>query len=243
MKKIQFSPNGVSFKQIKQDAKRLSKSTDLTYQQALNKVVSEYTEFQTWELLNKHCTEFGGSILKYSYNGNQDVVFANKPIVFISNETLNINKIIKNIKTPMKPTVIFREHGIEQLENIKESLDGLHDLEGAIKRSDYVLYKESLFKSLDFEEFDRIIELCKKHKKALFFINNSYGINSRNLAVYMKHTHRILDPIKQNPNLNENDVFFLNSTWSSINVYQAIGRRKRNKHPLNVYDIINKDKL
>lgn len=243
MQTIKFTPEGVSFKQIKQDAKRLSKKTDLTYQQALNQIVSEKTQFASWEKLNKHCDELGGSIIKYSYQSLTEAVFANRPLVIVAEYTKNLDCFIKEIKTPLKASVICKEGDLHKIQGIDNLYRSHQDLETFVKNSDFIVYKESEFQTLNFKHFKETLNLCLKHKKAIFLLNNPWAKEGKTFTDIFKFTHRILEPIKQDISESMKEVVIFENmpwTWSEALMKQAEGRRHRVKKPVKIIDILKK---
>lgn len=88
----QYAPNGVSFYQIKKDAKKLKKKTEITQQQALNKVTLELTGFDSWEDLLDYDKDQGTSIAKITLFKEDDkeegkivkerhkIIYADQPV-------------------------------------------------------------------------------------------------------------------------------------------------------------------
>lgn len=220
MKNIQFTPNGISFKQIKIDAKRLSKCEDKTYQQALTEVVSQKTEFRNWNELKTHCDALGGSVLRFSYKQKQTVVFKKKPIVISALSDDNLELFLKELHTLNKPSII-----IEDKHKIDESLFLEHtstfeNIDDFVKRSHFIVLKESSFTSFNSENFNLVLDSCKKQGKALFFLNNPYSKVGESLHSYFQDLHCILEIVDQKP------IASLSSKLKGIQSFSRVNRLK-----------------
>lgn len=81
----QYTQNGISFSQLKKYAKKLKKETELTNQQALNSVVSQYTSFSSWEKLNEYDKSREHSFCKLKFNDKNYTIYNDKPFLFLEN--------------------------------------------------------------------------------------------------------------------------------------------------------------
>lgn len=75
---ISLTQNGYSLEQIKKNAKKISKSTNISYNQALNQIVSEQTYFSKWTDLKKSLDDNGKTLLKLKLNNHNFVFYENK---------------------------------------------------------------------------------------------------------------------------------------------------------------------
>lgn len=74
----QFAPNGVSFNQIKKDAKKIKKEGFLTHMEALNLATKNKTDFSTWSALDKFVENQGSTIAKLNVLNTHQVLYKEK---------------------------------------------------------------------------------------------------------------------------------------------------------------------
>ncbi len=79
----QFAPNGVSFNQIKKDAKKIKKEGSLTYLESLNIATQNKTNFPTWKALDEFVKKQGSTIAKLNVLNTHQVLYKKDSILSV----------------------------------------------------------------------------------------------------------------------------------------------------------------
>lgn len=207
---IQYTPNGISLEQIKKSAKKLKKTSNLDYQVALNAIVSERTNFNTWERLKAFCDKHGHSIAKLKFKNFEHVVYQDRPIVSVSYYAgYGITSFIHSFKefNEFKSITSINIYS----ENSVLSEDKKEEFNDTIKHSDLIILN-SLYLNNDIFKF--IVALLKKHRKVCLMINqlprNIEAMKNKNFINLLSKESSLLispSPVK-NPYVNEINDFF-----------------------------------
>jgi hypothetical protein len=88
---LHYTPNGLSIKQLKKDAKQIKKESDITLSLSniQNQLANKYTNFSTWHELMDTCKQEGSvmsllSFLDIDENKQKLVTYKNKPLNLIA---------------------------------------------------------------------------------------------------------------------------------------------------------------
>jgi len=139
----EFSPNGVSFTQIKKDAKKLKKEKEITYLEALDLATKNKTNFPRWNDLERFVKSLGGTAAKINFYNNNLVMYKNNNLMGIFTsagggkslmllETLNKNyqnyKKVGFINTEFEPKrlrswIPDNTHIIDKIDQITDDMD------------------------------------------------------------------------------------------------------------------------
>lgn len=95
----QFAPNGVSFNQIKKDAKKIKKTSGKTYLESLDIATQEKTKFTSWKNLDDFVKNQGGTLARLTILNTHQVLYKHHNIVSIDlssgrGKTLNLIKLM-----------------------------------------------------------------------------------------------------------------------------------------------------
>lgn len=167
-----YTQNGISFSQLKKYAKKLKKETELTSQQALNSVVSQYTSFSSWEKLNEYDKSRENSFCKLKFNDKNYTIYNDKPFLFLENinysgynpTPLFLNK--KNIAIITENSIISQWKKIIDPETT--TVYSFHDFLNNNTEFELIYVDElHIRKSV----FEFLMKLKAKHKNTLILIN------------------------------------------------------------------------
>lgn len=103
-----YTPNGLSILQIKKDAKKLKKESNISLSEARNQIIQNYTDFNSWNDMMKYFSKFGSinNVFKLKNpNGTNHKIktYQEKPINIIiarpgSGKSSIVNQIVNNNK-------------------------------------------------------------------------------------------------------------------------------------------------
>tara|TARA_Y100001960_G_scaffold33452_1_gene29852 strand:+ start:6739 stop:7374 length:636 start_codon:yes stop_codon:yes gene_type:complete len=168
----QYTPNGISFEQIKKSAQKLKKQSDLTRQQALNQVVRDKTTFPSWEKLLEIDKKRLGSFAKIKTDKRDIVLFNEKPIIQISNFYKNELAILKQFYYKKKTAVISHNSFNHVVKNCIKPYDLFYTNFGSF---DYVILSDlDDFDKHAMQEVDKIID---DNKNTVFVFATALSIN------------------------------------------------------------------
>lgn len=120
---IQYSPNGVSFAQLKKDAKKIKKEQSITHLEALDIATKNKTKFSSWEKLEEYVKKQNGTLIKMNIFDSQQVLYKKNNLISIvlrpgGGKTLGMLKILQDNANKFKK-VGFLNHEL--------SLTYIHD--------------------------------------------------------------------------------------------------------------------
>lgn len=117
----EYAPNGVSFIQIKKDAKKLKKEKEITYLEALDIATRNKTNFPNWKSLEKTIKDFGGTAAKINFYNNNIVLYKKANLMGVytaagrGKSLMLIDTINRNKDKFKKIGFVNLEHNIETL--------------------------------------------------------------------------------------------------------------------------------
>ena len=168
----QYTQNGISFSQLKKYAKKLKKETELTNQQALNSVVSQYTSFSSWEKLNEYDKSREHSFCKLKFNDKNYTIYNDKPFLFLENINYYRNKNTPFFFNKKNIAIITEKSIIPQWEKIIDpKTSNVYSRYNFLNNNTQfdLIYIDELHIGKNVFEF--LIKLKAKHKNTIILID------------------------------------------------------------------------
>lgn len=227
-----YTPNGISIPQIKKYAKKLQKSSDLSYQQALDQVINEKTTYSSWNELKTFCDSQGGSIAKIKVREHEHVIFNDKNAIYFHYD-IGMDGLNKNISFGIAAN--FKNIGI--IEKRFEMTKNLHVFSDYIMTSSYSVNqnRQNLLDHIknhdliiindidsysDFAFLENVMFECKKNKTVVFFVSFliSNGHNHKKIFNFVKkHTSTFIGDKAVKPIQNDSEYFDHSSELEKCN--------------------------
>lgn len=190
-----YTPNGISFLQIKKYAKRLKKESSFSNQQALDQETKENTSFESWNELIEYDKNRGNSFNKIKIKDLSFVVYNDKPLIpFYFEIGLNQKTIL-----PIKMFHIFKKVLIITPKRIKirwekDILDlGIKNTTVTsffLMKNIDISYFDCVFFDEDFPNksfFNKIDSIISNNKNVVYFLNQPYLEYNKITPILLKH--------------------------------------------------------